>query len=217
MKNEGDAVLEEPEVHAHHHGSHSGHRWFDITASVCAMVVSFASLYLAIHHGHVMQQMAEANSRMVTATSWPHVSYSTSNVASDGSDSVIRFSLTNKGIGPARIEGMEVRLDGQPVKSVRELLNACCSAGGENAATQVSWRLSTANGEILRPGEDKAFLHLSRHADPAVWSRIRALPDKVAVKVCYCSVFDECWVAQSTTNQAERVKACPANWTQYSD
>lgn len=208
--------MEEPEVHSHHHGSHSGHRWFDITASVCAMVVSFASLYLAIHHGHVMQEMAEANSRMVTATSWPRVSYSTSNVDDSGQPSMYRFSLTNKGIGPARIEGMEVSYEGKPVKGVHELLKACCSSTG--SSSRLTWRVSTANGEILRPGEEKNFLYINRSADDALWARVNELAGKVGLKVCYCSVFDECWVTQSTaSNKAERVKACPADWSQYAD
>jgi len=208
--------LEGPEVHSHHHGSHSGHRWFDIVASVCAMVVSLASLYLAIHHGHVMQEMAEANSRMVTATSWPRVSYSTSNVDDKGLPTMLRFSLTNKGIGPALIQGMEVSYDGKPMKSAGDLLKACCSTS--SGSSEMSWRLSTANGEILRPGEEKNFLHLPKMADAAQWVRVNELPGKVSVKVCYCSVFDECWVTQSSTiNRAERVQACPASWSQYAD
>lgn len=214
-------ALEGPEVHAHHHG-HSGHRWFDVIASVCAMVVSVASLYLAIHHGHVMQEMAEANARMVTATSWPSVSYSTSNVDDSGQPTLLRFSLTNKGIGPARIEGMELSYDGKPVKSTRDLLGACCSGSDSDSnsdkALKVNWRLSTANGEILRPGEEKHFLQLDRHADAALWSRMSDLPHKVTVKVCYCSVFDECWVTQSSAvHKAERVQACPTTWSQYGD
>jgi len=207
--------VEGPEVHSHHHGGHSSHRWFDIVASVCAMVVSVASLYLAIHHGHVMQEMAEANSRMVTATSWPRVSYSTSNVDDRGLPSMVRFSLTNKGIGPARIEGMEVDFDGKPVKSVRDLVQACCSTGRDSPS--LAWRLSSVNGEILRPGEEKNFLYISKPDDAALWARVNEAQSKVAAKVCYCSVFDECWVVQSTNNKAERVKACPADWAQYSD
>lgn len=208
--------MEGPEVHSHHHGGHSGHRWFDIVASVCAMVVSIASLYLAIHHGHVMQEMAEANSRMVTATSWPRVSYSTSNVDDSGQPSMVRFSLVNKGIGPARIEGMEVDFDGKPVRGVRELVAACCSTGSDSPG--LAWRLSSANGEILRPGEEKNFLYIRKVDDKALWARVNEAQNKVAVKVCYCSVFDECWVMSSgTNNKADRVKACPADWAQYSD
>lgn len=205
--------MEGPEVHSHHHGGHSGHRWFDISASVCAIVVSFASLYLAIHHGHVMQEMAEANSRMVTATSWPRVSYSTSNVDAAAQIPQIRLTLTNKGVGPARIEGMELSYDGKPMAGVEALLNACCSAANGEAPQR--W-MSSANGEILRPGEEKNFLKLNKPADAVQWTRMTELPAKIEVKVCYCSVFDECWVTQSSThNKAEHVQACPTNWTQY--
>ncbi len=207
--------MEEPEVHSHHHGSHSGHRWFDITASVCAMVVSFASLYLAIHHGHVMQEMAEANARMVTATSWPRVSYSTSNVDANSQPTLVRFTLANKGIGPASVDGMEVSYEGKPVKSVHELLKACCSSEGSSPG--LTWQLSTANGEILRPGEEKHFLHIHKTTDAALWQRVNDLPGKVTVKACYCSVFDECWVTDSTAKKAAKVAACPTNWTQYGD
>ncbi|MGM9480091.1 hypothetical protein ACS5PN_02755 [Roseateles sp. NT4] len=207
--------MEEPEVHSHHHGGHSGHRWFDITASVCAMVVSFASLYLAIHHGHVMQEMAEANARMVTATSWPQVSYSTSNTDVTGQFTRLRFSLTNKGVGPARIEGMEVSYEGKPVQSVQDLLKTCCSTGGKPSG--LAWRLSTANGEILRPGEEKDFLQLDKSANEELWARVNDLPGKVTVKACYCSVFDECWVTDSRAKKAAKVKACPTDWAQYGD
>ena len=206
--------MEGPEVHSHHHGGHSGHRWFDIAVSACAMVVSLASLYLAIHHGHVMQEMAEANARMVTATSWPRVSYSTSNVDAAGATPQIRLTLTNKGIGPARIEGMELSYDGKPMANADALLKTCCSSKGE---AQQRW-ISSANGEILRPGEEKNFLKLNHTADAQQWAVLNDLPAKVAVKVCYCSVFDECWVTQSSSpSKAERVKACPADWKQYSD
>jgi hypothetical protein len=205
--------MEGPEVHAHHHG-HSGHRWFDISASICAMVVSVASLYLAIHHGNVMQEMAEANARMVTATSWPRVSLATSNLGANGAP-IVDFFLTNKGIGPARIEGMEVSLDGKPVANAAELLQTCC-ASPDKAAAPFGGVVSTANGEILRPGEEKHYLRLNKLADDPRWAKVAELPGKVSVKVCYCSVFDECWVAQSgDMRKVEQVKACPANWSQY--
>jgi hypothetical protein len=209
--------LEGPEVHSHHHGGHTGHRWFDIAVSACAMVVSLASLYLAVHHGQVMQEMAEANARMVTATSWPRVSYSTSNVDLNGRPTLMRFTLTNKGIGPAVIEGMEVSYEGRPVKGVHELLKECCGADAQGHADALSWRLSSANGEILRPGEEKNFLHISHSDDAALTTRLADVPAKVSVKTCYCSVFDECWVTTSASNKAERVKACPTDWTQYGD
>jgi len=49
----------------------TGHRWIDISAAGCALVVSITSLFVAIHHGQSMERMAEANARLVEANSWP--------------------------------------------------------------------------------------------------------------------------------------------------
>lgn len=201
------AVMEAPEVHNHHHG-HSGHRWFDIAAAVCAIVVSLVSLYLAIHHGQVMQEMADANQRMVTAASWPSLSYQSSNLNAAG-EPAIRLSLANKGVGPARIESMQLLYKDRPVGSNEKLLLACCMP----AAGLVT---SNLQGEILRPGETVDFLNLPRSARNAeAWDALDRERGHIEFKVCYCSVFDECFVAGSHLRKASKVKACPADWSAF--
>jgi len=41
------------------------------------------------------------------------------------------------------------------------------------------------------------------------------LRDKVGLEVCYCSVFDECYLRDSDHREPARVKACPALTTPY--
>ena len=43
------------------------------------MFVSVISLVVAVEHGRTMERMAEANGRMVQASSWPFVEFSTHN------------------------------------------------------------------------------------------------------------------------------------------
>jgi hypothetical protein len=33
--------------------------------------------------------------------------------------------------------------------------------------------------------------------------------DKVTVRLCYCSVFDECWIGSGVTTEATSVASCP--------
>ena len=84
----------------HHHHHHTGHRWLDMTLGVSAVFISLMSLFLAIQHGRVME-------KMVQATTWPYVMvrFSTSNP--DGSPHV-RLEVANKGVGPAKVESLEV-------------------------------------------------------------------------------------------------------------
>jgi hypothetical protein len=98
----------EPESHAHH--ARTGIRWLDASLALSAFAVSIISLFVAIHHGRTMQEMAEANARMVAANSWPFVQYGTGNLSEQGLPE-ISLSLANQGVGPARNEGASRRRD----------------------------------------------------------------------------------------------------------
>jgi hypothetical protein len=113
-------MIDAPEP-PHQHHAHSGHRWLDISLGLSAMFVSVISLVVAVEHGRTMERMADANGRMVQASSWPFVEFSTHNVDERGSPNV-RLVLTNEGIGPARIETFELWWKGQPMASSQALL-----------------------------------------------------------------------------------------------
>ena len=40
---------------------------------------------------------------------------------------------------------------------------------------------------------------------------------EIAVRACYCSIFDDCWVMDSRKQDPEPVKACPAEWTRFEE
>jgi hypothetical protein len=85
------------------------------------------------------------------------------------------------------------------------------------------WALKTAvtrDGiaapRILRAGE-----HVDIYAMPAsrksldLWSKFNDERLKITTRVCYCSVFDECWVNSSRTTQTDRVAGCPTPAVPY--
>jgi len=64
---------------------------------------------------------------------------------------------------------------------------------------------------VLAPNLPKAFLLLT--GDPANASfreRLDAQRGKIAVRFCYCSVLDECWMFDSAGDDRAPVAACPA-------
>ncbi|MFO1252790.1 hypothetical protein [Inhella sp.] len=207
--------MEGPETHAHHHG-HSGHRWLDMAAAGCAIVVSVISLFLAIHHGQVMKEMAEANARMVTATSWPWVGTGTSNLNGEGKPE-IALSVVNKGIGPARVQGVQMRYEGKDLAHAAELLEHCCGAARTAGETPKLMDITSGvNGEVLRPGERVDMLRVPKEgSDAEAWSRLNRERFKVSLRICYCSVFDECWTTRTDSNEVDKVQACPAEWKKF--
>jgi hypothetical protein len=99
---------------------------------------------------------AFSGDRLCSRHSWPFVEYDSHNVDEQG-NAKIRLVLTNQGIGPARIETLELWWNGQPVSSMRALLEACCET------TKVEGVLSVGNAapNILRAGEHEDFFAVS--------------------------------------------------------
>lgn len=202
--------MEAPEAH-HAHPGHSGHRWLDIGLAVSAMFVSVISLFVAVEHGRTMERMAEANTRMVEANSWPFVEYDSHNVDERG-NAKIRLVLTNQGVGPARIETFELWWDGKPVSSPLALLEACCGT------TKPEGTLSFGNTapNILRAGEHEDFFAVSPNPGKfEFFDKLNAERAKITARVCYCSVFDECWVSSGLAVRANHVPSCPAPATPF--
>jgi hypothetical protein len=69
----------------------------------------------------------------------------------------------------------------------------------------------------LRAGDDHTdFLNVPSTAKNAdLWSKFNVERDKISVRVCYCSVFDECWIGSGTTTKATLVATCPTPEVPY--
>ena len=211
------AMVDTPEAPHQHHRAHTGHSWLDISLGLSAMFVSMVSLAVAIAHGHTMDRMAqanermvEANGRMVQASSWPFVEFSTHNVDERGSPKV-RLVLTNVGVGPARVETFELWWKGQPMASAEALLNACCVTPSAKPVQQTTAVISVGQTapSILRAGAHVDFLGIAESRPGELWNKFNVERDHITVRVCYCSVFDECWTGSGVTTKADRVDSCP--------
>jgi hypothetical protein len=201
----------EPEA-PHQHHAHTGHRRLDIALALSAMFVSVISLVIAVVHGRTMERMADANARMVEATSWPFVQFNTHNVDDHG-DPLVRLVLTNEGVGPARIETFELWWNGQPMSSPKALLNACCltTPAEREQKPGTVMGIGLAAPSILRAGDHVDFFTMMGSPNNHdLWSRFNVERDKITTRICYCSVFDECWSGTGTTTKADRVGSCPA-------
>jgi hypothetical protein len=108
--------METPEFeHSHHH--RTGRPWLDVLLGVSAVSISFISLFLAIANGRAMERLVQSNS-------WPFIQIGTSDVEPDSTPH-IRFFIVNKGVGPARIESLEVTYNGTPMNSPRGRKGEC--------------------------------------------------------------------------------------------
>lgn len=107
------------------------------------------------------------------------------------------FRWGNIGLGPARIEWFQILVDDQPHKNWSEKL-VRLGLRGETYSFFVPASVSTPGSMTqifwLQPGT----------AD----EKLRAQYTRIALKTCYCSIFDECWIAQNRAPGPRKVPTC---------
>jgi hypothetical protein len=192
-----DVEIEKPHLH---------HRridipWYDLAIPIAALFVSFISIYIAWHHGKVMQELVHQNERLVEANSLPYLQL----YGSNGNGSV-SLNTANEGVGPAKIVSAEVLIDGHPVRSLHELLLACCGQGDDANVSS-----STLTGRMVRPGDSVKFVDLE--AGKGASDRMSAFDrarqsNRIVTRLCYCSVFNDCWIADSRDPTPDPVNQC---------
>lgn len=197
MSDDVDVEIEQP--HVHHRPS--GYRWLDLALPIAALFVSFVSISIAWHHGKVMQELVHQNEKLVEANSLPYVQIDGSN-----GNGRVTFNATNEGVGPAKIISAEVTVDNRPVTSLRQLIQACCVQGDYSGLSA-----STLQGRMVRPGDTIAFIDFARSKGNE--AQIQAVDqarqqNRIRTKLCYCSVFDDCWIADSRDPTPNPVNQC---------
>lgn len=190
--------------HPHEEVHRTGHRWIDLSAAGCALIVSVTSLFVAIRHGHSMERMAESNARLVEANSWPLLQRFQSDGEAQG-PKTFSLDVINFGVGPAKVESVEVFYKGQPVKSPQELEAVCCNRK-PGADPQVE--TSGLMGTVLRAGDTRRIITFPEDAAHAELKERLDLSN-LTWRTCYCSVFDECWLSDLRTMHPPRIQECP--------
>jgi hypothetical protein len=196
-----------PEVHAHHRHKPMRH-WIDMTMGASAIVLSIVSLFVALEDGNAMKRLVQANS-------WPYVAAASSTLASDGSPH-FRMILENKGVGPAKVESLEVFFKGKPVTGPRHLIAALIGPEGLNRAHLIG--TSDIVGSVLSARESIDYLDARPDSfTPEQNAAMRSGAPDVVTRICYCSVFDECWVrgGPGASSRPKPVDRCERPKTPY--
>ena len=204
-----DVEVENPHDHVVHR---TGHAWLDKALPVSALFVSFISILIAFHHGQVMKELVQQNERLVEANSLPWLQLYGSNTVTKGLQDV-SLNVSNQGVGPGEIRSVQILVDGRPVTQPRALLDACCRGDDYGRVGT-----STLLGRMVRPGERISFI--SMPALPSTQAAVKKLnearKDRIEVRLCYCSVFGECWNVTSQDNSRPKaVGQCTMPQPQY--
>lgn len=196
--------------------------WLDWATTACALFMSALSIFMAYHTGRSMERLVHANS-------WPFLQFESGN--NSGADPAgrpvneIYFSVRNAGTGPARVHSLEFLMDGAAMESsffLDEIARRCCAGIRESAIAAAGNEPLSAYGLVisapvapgfLSPGGAVTFLSWPKtNANQALWAAIdeARYSRRITVRACYCSVFDECWIAETNKFPPRPVQTCPA-------
>lgn len=181
----------------------SGVHKLDIVVGACALLISVVSLFVAYRSNQVQE-------RMLAASVWPYLAWDTSNYREDLQQEEVSLEIRNLGVGPARIESLQLNYKGQPVGDFRQLVMSCCKAEVEHLGRWSS-RTSTINPIVIPAHDSIKFFAIIKNADnAALWDAFNRERFNVEGRVCYCSVLDNCWLLRSGNPVPESVSRCPA-------
>jgi len=169
--------------------------------TIIATLVGVSALFVSGYTAHVQRQQ-------VRAAVWPILEYST------GNEPRIRFILANKGVGPAIVRNVIVRVDGEPVRNWNAALEKLLGPG------HYRFSQDTIGGHTFSAGESLEVLvpydsdggPLTFDKSPALWTTINKERHRVGVEICYSSTLGDCWVLRREPNSRStttEVQTCP--------
>jgi hypothetical protein len=157
-------------------------------------IVSGSATFIAIVALATGIYQAKLSRDQANASVWPFLLQGNS-----GNNGYARI-IQNLGIGPAKIGAFEVTVNGNVVHTWRE--------AAESMHVALSWRGSVTTtmraGMVIPPNTLTELLGLPDSNDVRLF-RAALAHTNLVTRVCYCSIYDKCWVG---TDDPEPTTSC---------
>lgn len=163
----------------------------DRLLSLCAGIAAVTAVAVSLYQAALARQQ-------LRASAWPYVQQQ--NSYTQGAP--YRYLVSNEGVGPARVRSFVVLADGKPVPRWNDAVRAF-TGDGEPGLVYSSF----THGSVVPAGAERELVQLppgerAHRFWLAAQTRLRTI-------LCYCSVYDECWLADSDEKEPAPVRACP--------
>ena len=167
-----------------------------------ALAFSMLALLTSIYQTGLMKSQTELMQKQSRASVWPYLSLGENSTNKRGEEA-FTWRIDNNGVGPARIESVVVSVDGKPYTTWAKVYHALSPDLPFHGAQ------SSANGVVLPPSLNReTTIEMFKPSDPALARATIDGKDRFQIQVCYCSVYDECWVAKLSERHPRAVARC---------
>ena len=158
-------------------------------ASFVAVSLSVLALATSAYQSKLMRdqtQLMQAESR---ASVWPSVAIGENDTHTPTED-MFTWRVDNNGVGPAKIESVQVSLDGKPYRNWKDV-SAALVPDHPFHAQQSSIHDTVLPASINR----ETTVELVKLTDPILARAFHDAQPRFQIAICYCSVYDDCWIA----------------------
>jgi hypothetical protein len=168
------------------------------SGALVAVFISALALGVGVYQTRLMQTQARASV-------WPYVT-SGFRYSTYGDNRGFDLHLANNGVGPAIVRSTLVKFDGKHVKHWDEVFTTVMAAHkGESANAS----LSGLHGIVIPPSTNRdTDVVAIRTNDPALAEALYNARDRFAVDICYCSIYEDCWVSHWLQTEPESISVC---------
>lgn len=194
------------------------YRTVEIAVAASVVVISLASLFVAVYQGIVMQ-------RSLSASVWPVMEFEHGNFDDETERQSIYLEFRNSGLGPAQVRSMRLMHQGEAITSLQLFFAKCCGPEEMSQAERVDHVgalfvdremvliTDVVAERVFAPQQSVTFARLDRPDTPealAIWDRFDRARFQLEVELCYCSVFEDCWLARFPQQSRIPVRQCDA-------
>lgn len=164
--------------------------------SFAAIMVSLIALYVAWDQSRVMR--AQQHGAVIPALQVDGF------VTNQGERLYLGLRVFNNGVGPAFIETVQIYRDGELQSDLSGLLDAV-----DLETNDRSW--TSMVGRVMAPGQSVEPARMGWPQENVRVEHIAALTREFSrwdTQICYCSVFERCWIASSSNARTRDVERC---------
>lgn len=178
--------------------------------AIAALITNVAAVWIAWDESRIIRRSQRAAFMPIVQ---PTVEFELEKDSKDQLDAELRLELHNVGSGVARIEGGRFTIDGEPVKRFQRILDGLFG-------DELSPDILLTGGSLptyLPASQEHVVLAFSlprsagKRGELAdyVQSEFSRRIESLGLEVCYCSLFDECWVVEGDEGVPNGIDSCP--------
>lgn len=162
-------------------------KWFtkpEMLVAISALITSLVAVIVAMYSAYIDRAYAKASV-------WPSVLI-TRSIQSNRYE----YIVVNQGNGPAIVNYVTMKVNGQPVSSWQDVLHILAPE------SEASFQQSHIGAGVIRPGQHVSAFVVT---EPDLVSVLQDASFEVSL--CYCSIYEDCWIT-SGIEAPQAVNAC---------